>query len=331
MQRQSKETSYEAQKNREQFDFINSLYSVIKKISRQLTDSIEVTSRVIDRLSHNSKNQTTSVEELSLEMKLITAGTEAVADATNEQTSFINDLAASLAELSGYIDFIEKNNKDMASMFHSFFDLAGKGQQSSSLLEDLNKKISYNSGEILSVINIMRDFFDRINLLSLNATIEAARAGDQGKGFAVVAEEIGKLADNSAGELKQITDLIEKNRNDVERGSQVIIEIIQFSNTMFQNMKTVEAKYTEVIDAIQKQEVLKDIMNKKTVIVKEKAGLIDMSMKEQKISITGMKASLENTNRMLLDNNENTSELNNNAKELIALSENLKKEFELQN
>ena len=313
----------ESKKNVEQYERISSLNSIMNRTFLKINESIHVTSDVVESFSESFQNQAATFEELAASMEEISANTTSVTFASKEQNDSVRDLFSSFDILASSVDQLEEYGNNISQVFMSVLHQAKIGESTSARLESTNKKISENSSEILSVVTVMEDFFDKINLLSLNATIEAARAGEYGRGFAVVAEEIGKLADHSSQDLKLITGLVEKNRKDVDEGNTNIIEIIGFINSLLQNVVELQKKSVQALDQMKKQKTIKEDMNKKAESVKNKSELIETSMNEQESAIADVVLSIENFNNMLQKNTESTNELRESASELIKLADNI--------
>ena len=313
--------------NKKQAEANENLIVMLRAVSERLTGSINKTSAVIASFSDNAQSQAASVEQLTATVDEISAGTESAKNATDEQNDSVKKLAESIEKLSSSIDAMEQYGNQISVVFDDFLDMAREGEDSSKRLDATNRQITQSSNEILSVVTIIEEFFDKIKMLSLNATIEAARAGDYGKGFAVVAAEIGKLSDDSAKELGQINELIERNKTDVEKGNEVITEIITFIQTLLQGALGIQQKTKDILDEITKQKDLKDDMNSRTSVTKRNAELIELSMAEQKRAIDDVVNSIAETNSIVQKNAENTAVLQENADQLTALSDELSRKF----
>ncbi len=188
-------TQKELAANRENYNYIENLLSTLREAYSRLTSSILENREITSQLADNAQSQAAAVEELTATIEERSSGTESVVNSTVDQTKSIADLRSTIHTMSESIEKLETISNDISLMFVDFMKLTGEGRDASKSLDQTNRKISANSNDILSVINIMEEFFEKINLLALNATIEAARAGNAGRGFAVVAEEIGKLSD----------------------------------------------------------------------------------------------------------------------------------------
>lgn len=80
-------------------------------------------------------------------------------------------------------------------------------------IEELLVSTRSENQTILSLTEKVTQSLRQLTMLSVNARIEAARGGEAGRGFGVVAEAINELAKQNSVWLRQVSDLLLRNRN----------------------------------------------------------------------------------------------------------------------
>ena len=176
-------------------------------------------------------------------------------------------------------------------------------QTSSADLDELVKTagtMSELSGEVENVLQEFKSEFEKVkeetgtidsissqtNLLALNASIEAARAGEAGKGFAVVAEQIRTLSTETKSSSGQIQDALtrldeisEKMTSSIEQTLKLIQLTLEKVTLTGENVGKITADSSQLGEHIQ---------------------VIDTAIKE-----------VENSNRQLVSNMENVTDIVN--------------------
>lgn len=188
-------------------DFV-ALKQAIHTIISSLNETMKQINKAADLVADNSEYTSQGAKDL--------------AQSTTDQASVLEELTASITEVSDKVTLTADNSKRANEKFiETEKNVETCNYQMESMIDAMTE-IKAGSAQIGNIIKNIESIASQTNLLSLNAAIEAARAGEAGKGFAVVAEEIRNLAAESAKAAKNTADLILKSIQTVENGTNIV-------------------------------------------------------------------------------------------------------------
>ncbi|MCP4130431.1 MAG: methyl-accepting chemotaxis protein [bacterium] len=277
----------------------NNIISELRTMILQIKDiSFELASAMDEQAAATasvSKNGQLLVEQ----QDVINTGAREASDSVDEvsfnveiQGNSFLALHNRVVELSNAITRATDQSRRALDLTQSITKKVSSGEETLSGTNSIMVNIGESSREMTSIMSMINDIADQINLLSLNASIESARAGDAGRGFAVVAEEISKLADQTGSSIKNIDTLIQTNDDEIRKGIDSVQNTVLVFNDIVKDISEINAVIHTMFDDMHLQIANNENLDKEIETIKALSGEIETSILDHQSFTNKISASI---------------------------------------
>jgi len=156
---------------------------------------------IIDQLNSGVQGFDTAFQEISHNVSSLSGEILNQSEMVEQSTAAVTEMIASIDNVA---IITAKRKEATEQLVNTGIEGGERLNKTTNFIKEVNESI----GSISSMTGLIQKISSQTNLLAMNAAIEAAHAGSAGRGFAVVADEIRNLAEASAKNAKEISQVI---------------------------------------------------------------------------------------------------------------------------
>ena len=217
---------------------------------------------IIENLRDIAKNVKQSTGDVSQSLLSNEEQIRTLAEQAIEEVSSLKEAMDAVQEMDQSIQTVANNASQASALTNDTYETAQAGSQSmeetaGSILELRStvgeaakkiKRLGESAQKIAQAVSLIDEIALKTNLLAVNASVEASRAGELGQGFTAVAEQVGSLAEQSAGATKTIAQIVAE----IQTETQEVVAAIETGTAQVvdssQQVKATQKQLGQVLD-----------------------------------------------------------------------------------
>ncbi len=248
-----------AQKN------MRGLLQGITDVSDGINNALRSFDTPFDNMKESISQVSVAVDSIAENVTTQAASTDEANDNVNTMGDKINRTGTEVTNLNDNAGEMNRISEQSMDTLVRLIEVNNKTRESISAMAEQTASTHKSVEQIHMAANLINEISDQTSLLALNASIEAARAGEAGRGFAVVADEIGKLANQSAVSVDEISKTVEELQDNATKSVQVMNEINQAVdvqvNSLTETQHIMEKLHQELVKCVTSVHSIDDMTN----------------------------------------------------------------------
>ncbi|WP_234902433.1 methyl-accepting chemotaxis protein [Agrobacterium larrymoorei] len=176
----------------------------------------------LDKIGNSMSATQASVSNIHAASERLSQEGRAMASFCDEQSRRLSDASETLGTVIGEVRHSSERISAAEAAVSQARNAATESGMAVGEAISAMSDIEQSAEQIGRIIGSIDEIAFQTNLLALNAGIEAARAGESGRGFAVVAQEVRALAQRSADAAREIKNLVNGTKSQVDGGVRMV-------------------------------------------------------------------------------------------------------------